>query len=159
MPRNNSYEITKALYQLKRSNSSPILIQRITQTTRDPKTGNRERSIEVHEVPRAIVGGSSVLKRFVYDLSYIAANKNFTTGALFDQYDGLVIVDALDLPKGFQFTHDLRIVNDGNIAEVKSFTQTSDNRAYIVHTKALTTYEPFEFVRHYLNLRGETDAD
>lgn len=159
MPRNNSYEIKKALYQLKRSNASSILIQQITQTERDPKTGSRQRHITIHEIKRAIVGGSSVLKRFVYDLSYIAANKNFTTGALFDQYDGLVIIDANDLPKGFIFTHDLRIINNGQIAEVKSFTETSDKRAYLVHTKTLTTYEPFEFVQQYVNLRGETDAD
>ena len=159
MKRNNSYEATKAIYRLKRSLASEILVQKITKTSRNIEVGTRGRQIQHHRVRKAIVGGSDILKRFVYDLSYIAANKNFTTGALFDQTDGLVIIDAKDLPKGYKLSHDDRIIKEGRLLQIHSFTTTADLRSYIIHTKTLETYETYEYISHYVNLRGETDAN
>ena len=154
--RNNTYEATKALYRLKRSLAYPVVVQKITATTRDSECGTRVRTFEHHHVKRAVVGNTDVLKKFVYDLAYIAANKNFTTGALFDQYDVLFIIDGNDLPKGVEINHDTRIIRDAQLHEIKSYTSSADNKSYIIHARYLEQYEKFEFVSQHLNFRGDT---
>ena len=44
---------------------------------------------------------SNEQRKFVYDLAFIAAAKNFTTGGYFDETKRLVIIDAKDLPISF----------------------------------------------------------
>lgn len=152
--RNNTYEATKALYRLKRSLSYPVVVQKIIDTTRDSECGTRIRTFQ-HYALKAVVGNTDVLKKFVYDLSYIAANKNFTTGALFDQYDVLIIIDGNDLPKGVEINHDTRIIRDGQLHEIKSYTNSADNKSYVIHARYLEQYETYEFVSQHLNFRGE----
>ena len=155
--RNNYHEVTKAIYNLKRTLSKTVVVQKILETTRDTKTGSRTRAMLNHRVRRAVVGDTSILKKFIYDLAYIATNKNFTTGALFDQYDTLFIIDGKDLPKGLSIDHDSRLVLESQLYEIKSFTMTPDKNSYVIHGRALTQYESFELVSQYLNLRGTQD--
>lgn len=155
--RNNSHEVTKAIYTLKRTLSKPVVLQKILTTSRDTKTGERIREIQNIPIRRVVVGDTSVLKKFVYDLSYIAANKNFTTGALFDQFDTLFIIDGKDLPKGVEVNQDSRVILDSQLYEIKSFTRTQDKRSYIIHGRALEQYETYEMISQYLNFRGEAN--
>jgi hypothetical protein len=153
--RNNSYEATKAIYKLKRQYSQEVVVQKITETERDWKNGNRQRHIQHVFIRRAVVTGTDVLKRFVYDLSFIAANKNFIVGGLFDQLDNFIIIDGKDLPKGFKINHDSRLIIDSKKFEIKKIAKTPDDKSYFIHGRSLETYEFFEFVKEGINFRGE----
>lgn len=155
--RNNTYETTKALYRLKRSLSQPIVVQKISSTTRNSETGDRVRTFKNYPIQRAVVGNTDVLKKFVYDLAYIAANKNFTTGGLFDQFDILIIVDGNDLPKGVEINNDTRIIINSQLHEIRSYSFSADKKSYIIHARYLEQYETFEFVKDYLNFRGDAN--
>jgi hypothetical protein len=48
-------------------------------------------------ISRAILLPKRIRTDFIYDLSFVAANKNFTYGGYFGRTDRFVIVDAKDL--------------------------------------------------------------
>lgn len=61
-------------------------------------TGKRVVEYGVIKIRRAILLPTRLHRDFVYDLSFVAANKNFTYGGLFDTSERRLIVDVEDLP-------------------------------------------------------------
>lgn len=89
------------IYSLKRRYGQAIVLRTIASTSANVETGVIDTKITTLPVRRAIVLKGSKLSRFIYDLAYIAANKNFTYGADFTQQGITIIVDASDIPDYF----------------------------------------------------------
>lgn len=90
-----------------------------TSNTVDFDTGIISKTTRKITVRRAVVLPSSRSRDFVYDLSYIAAAKNFTYGGFFDVNDKKVIVDIHDLPDDFNINISYYAIMDHERYEVK----------------------------------------
>lgn len=64
----------------------------------DRPTGLKTTVLASYLVRRAIVLQESVDRQFVYNLTWIASNKNFTYGALFDARNRSILLRAKDIP-------------------------------------------------------------
>jgi len=108
------------------------------------ETGKQERQWEFIDVRRIIRLPAVIARKFVYDLSFIAANKNFTYGGFFDVDAVIFIVDRKDLG-------DFTIDNNGHFEvaqklryQVSKSIEVEELAAYIVSTKAVTGDLPVE---------------
>ena len=99
-------QIKPIVYRLKRNYGVTVTLVRLSNLQDSIQTGKMSQTKQEITIRRAIVGPALELRDFVYDLSYIAANKNFTFGGFFDADTRIMIIDSKDLPKGFEPTMD-----------------------------------------------------
>lgn len=86
------------IYRLKRQYGMNAVLFSPDSTTHDLGTMKISRTWIETPIRRAIIVKSTEARKFIYDLAFIAAAKNFTTGGYFDEKKRLVIVDGKDLP-------------------------------------------------------------
>ncbi len=90
-------EIKRVIYRLKREWGTPMTLKRET-TSLNVDTGVETPTVTATvTLPRGILLPRKLSTDFSYDLSYIAANKNFTYGGFFGKTTRLVLLDAQDL--------------------------------------------------------------
>jgi len=83
---------------------------------------------------------------FVYDLSFIAANKNFTYGGEFDTNDRWFIIDVKDLTVGYrypnpvlQITTEYYIIVEGRSYKVYECNLAEHNNAYLIRGREIVS--------------------
>ncbi len=126
---NNLRFIKQVLYTLKRDFGLPANIVWRTSSVPNLETGKLNVSQDSVAVSRAIVLPRVLQRDFVYDLSFIASNKNFTYGGLFDKNSRKVFIDPDDLPAGFEIKIGYWIVFNGVRYEVKTVDTYEQNAA------------------------------
>lgn len=126
------------LYRIRhRHGFKAVLRKRDTSPTFDPETG-RETSEDNDYILRKVAELPRREERdFEYDLSYIAAGKNFTYGALFDRHDKVVIVDRTILRNAnddgyYVIANRDQMVIEGDIYEIATIIRLKGNLGYIL---------------------------
>lgn len=94
--------IEQALYRLKRAYGQQAEIVWTVSTGPADDAGVCPVVRDSISVKRAIVLPNRLSTDFAYDLTFIASNKNFTYGGLFDINRRRIIVDRRDLPTDFR---------------------------------------------------------
>lgn len=91
--------LRSTIYKLKRRFGSSVTFKRIDESeTPDYTTGVIEdQYIESKTVRNVIFLPFALSRNFSYDLSYIAANKNFTYGGFYDTEISTIVCDKRDL--------------------------------------------------------------
>jgi len=140
---NNLREIKKILYRLKRQFGLTGYIWRPIVNNNDRRTGRTEREYSIIKIRRAIFLPRKIDRSFIYDLAYIAAAKNFTEGGYFDRNRRTVIIDASDLPNGFDFTDDDYIVFKDKSYLVASHELSEDFNGFLLSIQDLTQSDKF----------------
>lgn len=132
-------KITQVLYQLKKTHPVTLLIHQVaTRPETDYTTGKVTRIFNTTKIKRGIGLPRNELRRFVYDLSYIASAKNFTYGGLFDQADKLVIVDRKDLAKDLVITINNEATIEGERFSIHDLRELPLKTGYILALRRAT---------------------
>lgn len=97
MSKNRLNFINNLFYRLKFAYGMPVDLHKIDTHTLQTDTGSKTTVLEVIHIKNAVVLRARDFRSFVYDLAYISANKDFTTGGFFDPEDRRVLLDAKDL--------------------------------------------------------------
>lgn len=137
MRTNTKFRFAKTvLYSLKRRYGFPFDIYRNVSVSTDLETGIMTKVKRKIHIKRVIVLPTRQLRDFVYDLSYIAANKNFTYGGYFDVDDRRIIIDRKDLPSDFDINLNDWTVFKHKRYEIKEISDFEWDRAIglIVHS-------------------------
>ena len=129
------------IYRLKRDMGTPVDYYQPISNVQNVKTGVVVRSFTVTPVKRALVFETKELRKFEYDLSFIAANKNFTMGGYFDQAERFILLDVEDLPKDFSPSSNDHVVSRGRRYQVILVNELEDNRLIAVKVKELKGME------------------
>ena len=124
--------LRRTLYTLKRRWPTPIQLHTVGDPVTDYDKGTTESTVTTKRIRKAIELPRNELRKFVYDLSYIATAKNFTYGALFDQATRIVLIDRIDLPKGYVIDIDQEATIDGERYQVNTTSELPFGTAYIV---------------------------
>jgi hypothetical protein len=140
--RNNLYEIRKIIYTLKRTWGQMLELFNPISQTHNVETGEVDRTYTVHKVKRAVVLPAGMKRDFVYDLSFIASNRNFTAGGFFDENTRDVIVDAKDLPKDTNINLDWHVQFKNKRWEIIAIYQTEDGSSWMLSCKNLSNSVP-----------------
>lgn len=97
----NTQLLHRLLYALKRQWGTTFDYVQIQLSEVDNRTGTRRIQRQVLYLP-AVQLPQNQLRKFIQDIGYLAADKNFTYGALNDFNTLTLLVDTNDLPVGFQ---------------------------------------------------------
>lgn len=139
--RNSLYEITKVVYRLKRMFGLNVELFNACDQAHNVRTGKIDRTYKVYKVRRAIVMPFDQSREFVYDLSFIAANRNFTTGGYFDESLRIVIIDSKDLPKKLEINLDWHLQFKNKRWEIVKIHRTEDDSSWLLTCKNLSNSE------------------
>jgi len=122
--------IRQTMYSLNREYGRSIVLVKPTTTTRNLKKGCLTIETDKIKVRRAIVLPTSGERDFEYDLSYIAANKNFTYGGFFEKTFRRIIIEIKRLPKNFMIGHENHVEFDGKRWEIKKIFKVEETKAW-----------------------------
>lgn len=89
--------IRRLLYSLKKDWGTTFDWVQILQSEVDDRTGTRQIQRRVFSLPGVLLPQSQA-RKFIQDIGYLAADKNFTYGALNDFNTLKFLVDANDMP-------------------------------------------------------------
>ncbi len=125
------------VYGMKRRYGQVGYYFRVLDSTRNLQTGVITKNEQEIKIKRMVVAPAKQTREFSYDLSYIAANKNFTYGGFFDINQRIIIIDAKDLPKDFEPNLNDYIVFNKRRYEVQEMGSTTEGIAYLFLVKAI----------------------
>ena len=129
--------IQQTLYSLKRQYGGTVSVYRLNDAETDVRTGRKTIDKDVFVVQRAVVLPVKVSREVIQSISQISANKAFVYGGSFDSGLRKFIIDARDMPKGFEFTSDDWLVYNGRRYEVKAIWEFEFGAAWVVVGKEL----------------------
>jgi len=161
MTNNAKFRFQKQLmYRLKRDYGIRLTYnQPSTPEVVDFKTGSLSRVFTTTNIRRAVVLETRQIRDFEYDLSFIAANKNFTIGGFFDIAERLVILEIKDLPTGFKADINDHVYIGNRRYEIKEFNDLEDLKIVALKIKELVGAEVHEIhvrsVESVLLMSGE----
>jgi len=134
-----------AIYRLKRNYGLSCRIYRPEPDSYayDLETGRQQRVWDHIDVKRGIRLPAVIATKFVYDLSFIAANKNFTYGGFFNADTVLFIFDRKDLIISgttiFTVDSNSHIEVEGKLRyQVSKSIEVEELAAYMISTTAVT---------------------
>ena len=93
----NQFIRRNIMYPLKRRYGLPATIFQLDDVTNNVETGKQTKFYNRFKIKRVVLLPRNLIRKFVYDLSYIAANKNFTYGGLFDWSRRIILIDGKDI--------------------------------------------------------------
>lgn len=129
--------IRSALYRLKLRYGQPMSITiRLSQAT-DVETGVMSESAVTYNIHRAIMLPNEFKRDFDYDLSYLAANKNFTYGGFFDVGQRIVLIDRNDLPSTYVPNLDHTVTFDSRIFKILKYQDYEHKQSLLLTLKEL----------------------
>jgi hypothetical protein len=123
--------ISNTVYHLKRSYGQPVALYIRGVVSQDPSTGEVTYPERKWKIKKAPVLTAELMRKFQYDLSFIAANKNFTYGGMFDKSQRGIIVDTRDLPSDYVQSLDDAFVIDHRRYAIKSIDEFEQARSLI----------------------------
>ena len=145
------------LYGLRRNFGVPISLWRVINTVTALEAGSEVFTYGIYYIPRAIVLPGMQQRDFAYDLSYIAAAKNFTYGGFFDQNTRYVILNDEDRMGDSQtiipVPSDTLLIND----QVYSIRRVEHFEAQYLYMIECRTVENLPKVIKSYTASGDTD--
>jgi hypothetical protein len=122
--------VKNTTYRLKQLHGFPVAYHIIDQHATDPVTGIKTIVLDVKFIKRAVVLRAREFRSFVYDLAFISANKDFTTGGFFDPEDRRFIFEARDLNGHNPQIWDYCIFQNSRY-DIKEVFEFEDNHAFM----------------------------
>lgn len=139
--KNNLRQIELIVYRLKRQYGLPVIVRKPTRNDNDVQTGKITREYANYTVKKAIVLPADLMRTFIYDLTYVAANKNFAYGGLFDKTMKVFIIDKKDIrdDEGVKVELNMScdIVLNTKKFDFVSIEETEDRTSYLIKAKNL----------------------
>lgn len=127
--------VSSILYSLIDRESSKIQFYQVIVNNMDLATGKPDRQYKVIAIRKAFVMSLSNVRSFKYDLSFIAANKNFTFGGMYDVNTFIGAIKVKDL-KGIVPTLNDHIICDNQKYEIKKVTRVEESCYELILTVA-----------------------
>ena len=130
-------QIQQVLYMLKRQYGGTVSVYRLNDAETDVRTGRKRIDKDVFVVRRAVVLPVKISREVVKSISQISAGKTPVHGGSFDSGLRQFIIDARDMPEGFEFTNDDWLVYNGRRYETKEIHEFEFGAAWIIVGKEL----------------------
>lgn len=135
-------EVKSLLYSLERQWGVRADLYLVTKGAPDFDTGQTTDVKTVIDLPKFVSFQVTEGQKFEYDLSFVAANKNFTYGNLFEVGDRVGFISAKYLPDGFELGENDYIVYRAERYDVKRWDELDVEAGLILHLRHLEGTEP-----------------
>lgn len=157
-------EIRQVLYRLKRRYGGLLEYYTIVPGTPNLLTGSKGTETKtVYALRRCVSLEYTLSQRFEYDLSFLAANKNFTYGGIFEVGDRVAVLDSSDFPIGFTPQTDDRCVVQGKSYLLHGYTEMDAKAGWLIHLRHTQATIPGRViektVKHILEIEQEIEYE
>jgi hypothetical protein len=142
---NNKF-IKDLLYQFKKDYGAKIRYIVIVQSDLDVETGKRD-FIKQDFLIDVVVLPRRISRKFIQDIGYLAANKNFTYGAFNDYNEIKFLIDIDDFPKGLNISLDGYLVYNDKRYEKTEFDLIEHEVAFMLSAKGVEGGKPYDIIR------------
>lgn len=115
------HQLRRLLYAFKRQWGTSFDYVQILESSVNDRTGVRVVKRAIHKINGVRLPHNQA-RKFVQDIGYLAANKNFTYGGLNDFNTIILLLDSHDLPDNFQVDLNGYVNFDGKRYERVSFS-------------------------------------
>ena len=133
-----AYRFVKSVIRsLKRKHGQSIVLYKTTvQGTIDWTEGTvTGRTTSTKSIKKAVILPGRATRKFSYDITFLAANKNFTYGGFYDVTQRDMIIDQSDIGS-FGIDLDTRIRFNGSDYRIRELNEFEESNAwYLVATK------------------------
>lgn len=136
------------LRSLKFKFPTEVIVNRRVSSTTNRQTGEVTIVTDSYKVQRAIVLPVNTDRDFVYALTFIASNKNFTYGGFFEQQRVQVYIDGPDMLVPIEVDHWLTI--GSRRFEVEAIVDYVPHQGILVRAKQVTTVDPERVLKETL---------
>jgi hypothetical protein len=133
--KNDLRQIELIIYNLKKHYGLPAYLRKPTKNENDVTTGKVVTEYEVFKIRKLICLPDESKRQFIYDLSYVAANKNFAYGGLFDRSIKMFILDRKDTKIDVTLADNL--VRDGRRYDIIDIDKPEHNVCFLLKAKML----------------------
>lgn len=137
----NNVVIRRLLYALKREWGTTFDYVQIVSSEANDITGSRTIKREVIRLP-AVLLPQNMLRKFIQDIGYLAANKNFTYGGYNDLNTIALLVSRFDTPENFNVNLN-GYVNYGHKRFEKVSIDNLFEEAYIIIARGTEGANPY----------------
>jgi len=144
-------QMRRVLYRLKREYGTKVYLYKVTSVSNDVKTGEVVKSYEVIPVKRAILLPKRLTRKFSYDLTFLAANKNFQYGAYYDLGVRDFIIELRDVPKDKTIDLGWSVVYEHRRFEMKEINFYDHRLAVYFTANETENALPFEWHNKTMN--------
>lgn len=133
---NNVRYILDTIYQFKREYGCELTYVEVLASESNVETGSRNINKRINVI-QAVLLPRRNQRKFIQDISYLAANKNFTYGGLSDYESVTLVISSEDLPSQIQIDLNGYFILDGQRYEKTEFTKLDHEVGYILMGKAV----------------------
>lgn len=156
-----SQMIRRLLYSLKRDWGTTFDWVQIQSFEVDDRTGVRQVQRQAFKVPGVLLPQNQI-RKFMQDIGYLAANKNFTYGALNDYNTVKLLFDINDVPPSVRMDLDGYITFNRKRYERVSFDNLAEV-AYLLVARGVEGASPFsqilETAHNVLQIQGRVSYE
>jgi hypothetical protein len=138
--------IRDAIYRLKQDYGTKMDLYVTGKTDINLATGEQTVVKKKYTILQVVLLPELLQRRYVQDIAYLAANKNFTYGALFDEGKRVVILGKGDVPKGVKLDPSCYFVFDHVRYAVDKFDELEHKQGYILTMKKFNTEVAYEII-------------
>jgi hypothetical protein len=142
--------IRDVLYQLKLDYGAPATYFVMGKNEFDPQTGRINLQRTAHQIKKLITLPSNVLRKVIQDIAYLAANKNFTYGAFFDENTTIVMLEKKTLPRGVIPSLNDFIVSGNQRFTIKKIENLTGKAGYILALQGHNGATPFREIQQII---------
>lgn len=135
------------LYSLQRKWGTRADYYKVTIGTPNLDTGSKGITRIKYPLRALITTTAKFIRKFEYDIGYLAANKNFTYGGFFEPGDRLALIGP-ELPSGVRIEqrdyfaiddkrYDIQRLEplDGDVGYLLHLRHTKENKPYLIHER------------------------
>lgn len=131
----NHQYVKDTLYRLRHDYGARASLYKMTISAPNLLTGLKATVRHRYKVRRMIILPITIQNKFEYDLSFIAANKNFTVGGFFEAGDRIIIIDAKDLPQDHLLTTNHYVYTEDRWYMVHKFESLMYEYGWMIHAR------------------------
>ena len=136
--------IRDLIYRLKQDFGQRMELYVPTTTSQNIETGVQTICKKVFRIPRVVLLTSVLQRRFVHDVAFLTAGRNFAFGGLFDENNRTVILDAHDVPKNIQIDDSCYFIYNHQRYDVSKVELLEHRCAFVIDMKYVSTRLPYE---------------
>lgn len=149
--------LRRTVYDLKRQYNVEATVYKVLDSTTDYVTGGKTGSYESYLIPRIIMFPIEELRKVPQGIAQLSANKFFVSQAGFDKETALFVIDANDLPTGFQFNFDDFIVVEDKYYQVIEVDVYES--AWVIKTSHVKGSKMIPFAGNVHTLKDRVSSD
>jgi hypothetical protein len=132
------------MYRVQRLFGTPAYVRKPNTTTEDVTTGRTNYTYDTYFVRRLAIVPGDKQQHFIYDLTYLAANKNFAYGGFFTTAQMIGILNTDDIPRNVVIDETWDIIINSRKHQIEKVAMIEEARIAVLALKLLENTPPID---------------